>query len=278
MEKKTPKTRKSSKYVFTLKGINTEKIDQKYGITIVSNISQNIDQPLNTTTITELTELNKDTSIDIISFLDESKRLFQCNVSMIDFYNKNCIETLKGYICYWFRHQFSSKPIGCPINYVSSKVVKSYHSEVSKDDYMIKENITRYKSEKIGETDLFMTKNKSHIAMHKDEYFVTDGLFCSFNCCKAFIKDNKHNNMYEQSDSLLIKLYKDMNVDSNELSKIIKINPAPSWRMLKEYGGQLTIEEFREKFNKCTYDFYGTVNIQSLFKPMGMLYEEKINF
>ena len=69
-----------------------------------------------------------------------------------------------------------------------------------------------------------------------------------------------------------------MNVDSNELSKIIKINPAPSWRMLKEYGGQLTIEEFREKFNKCTYDFYGTVNIQSLFKPMGMLYEEKINF
>ena len=278
MEKKTPKTRKSSKYVFTLKGINTEKIDQKYGITIVSNISQNIDQPLNTTTITELTELNKDTSIDIISFLDESKRLFQCNVSMIDFYNKNCIETLKGYNCYWCRHQFSSKPIGCPINYVSSKVVKSYHSEVSKDDYMIKENITRYKSEKIGETDLFMTKNKSNIAMHKDEYFVTDGLFCSFNCCKAFIKDNKHNNMYEQSDSLLIKLYKDMNVDSNELSKIIKINPAPSWRMLKEYGGQLTIEEFREKFNKCTYDFYGTVNIQSLFKPMGMLYEEKINF
>ena len=273
--KKTPKTRKSSKYVFSLKGINTEKIDQKYGITIVSNISQNVDQPLNTTTITELSDMNKDASIDIVSFLDESKRLFQCNVSMIDFYNNNCIEKMKGYNCYWCRHAFSSNPIGCPINYVSSKVVKSYHSEVSKDDYTIKENITKYKSDKIEGVDLFMTKNKSNIKINKDEYYTTDGIFCSFNCCKAFIKDNKHNNMYEQSDSLLVKLYKDMNIGTD---KIIKINPAPSWRLLKEYGGHLIIEQFRENFNKCTYDFYGTINIQSFFKPMGMLYEEKINF
>jgi len=278
MDKKTSKTRKSSKYVFTLKGINTDKIDQKYGITIVSNISQNIDQPMNTTTITELTELNKDSSIDIISFLDESKRLFQCNVSMVDFYNKNCIEILKGYNCYWCRHKFSSNPIGCPINYISNKVIKNYHSEVSKDDYTIKENITKYKTKKLNDIDLFMTKDKSNITINKDNYFVTDGLFCSFNCCKAFIKDNKHNNMYDQSDSLLIKLYKDMYSNLSDINKVIKINPAPSWRLLKEYGGSLTIDQFRENFNKCTYDFYGTINIQSLFKPIGMLYEEKINF
>ena len=30
---------KISKYIFTLKNVNTEKIDQKYGISIISNIS-----------------------------------------------------------------------------------------------------------------------------------------------------------------------------------------------------------------------------------------------
>ena len=68
-----------------------------------------------------------------------------------------------------------------------------------------------------------------------------------------------------------------MEINGNDI-KSIKINPAPHWRMLKEYGGQLSINDFREKFNKCMYDFYGTVKISSIYKPTGMLYEEKINF
>ena len=52
------------------------------------------------------------------------------------------------------------------------------------------------------------------------------------------IKDNKHNNLYEQSDNLLIKLYRDMHCCKND---VIKINPAPHWRLLKTYGGYLTI-------------------------------------
>ena len=76
---KTTRTRKSTKYVFTLKNIITEKIDQKYGIMLVSNISNSVEQPVNSTTITDITE-QKDSSLDIISFLDESKRLYQCNI------------------------------------------------------------------------------------------------------------------------------------------------------------------------------------------------------
>ena len=273
---KTTKTRKS-KYVFTLKNINTEKVEQKYNIVLISNIDDdNIEQPKNTTKITEITELEKDTSIDIISFLDESKRLFQCNVSMIDFYTKRSIQKIKDYNCYWCRHAFTSYPIGCPIRYISSKAKKSYHSEVSKDDYIIKENITKYKRSILTDTDLFITKNKANISLEKNEYYETDGIFCSFNCCKAFVRDNKYNNMYIDSDNLLIKLYVDIN--SNNNIKSVKINPAPHWRLLKEYGGHLTITEFREKFNKCTYDFYGTMKLNSLYKPTGMLYEEKINF
>jgi len=276
MEKsKTVKTRKSSKYVFSLKNINTEKVDQKYGIALISNITNNTFQPTNTTTITELNELDKNTSLDIVSFLDESKRLYQCNACMIDFSTQENTENLKGYNCYWCKNPFKSVSIGCPINYISSKVVKKYHSEVSKDDYIIKENITKYKRNLLDNKTLFISKNKAHIEIQKEEYYETDGIFCSFNCCKAYIKDNKHNNLYEQSDNLLIKLYKDMHDNKNDN---IKINPAPHWRLLKIYGGYLTIEQFRDNFNKCTYDFQGTIKYKSLFKPIGMLYEEKINF
>ena len=120
-----------------------------------------------------------------------------------------------------------------------------------------------------------MSKNKASIKIDKEEYYITDGIYCSFNCCKEFINDNKHNNLYEQSNNLLIKLYKDMN---NQSVKNIKINPSPHWRLLKEYGGHLIIEEFRENFNKCTYDFHGNLNSQILFKHIGYLYEEKLNF
>jgi hypothetical protein len=271
------RTRKSTKYVFTLKNINVEKIDQKYGITIISNISHNIEQPNNTTTLTELSELNKNTSLDIVSFLDESKRTYQCNISMIDFSTQHSVELLK-YKCYWCKHSFETTPIGCPLNYVSSRVKKTYHSEVSKDNYTITENITKCKRELIYNPNLFMTKNKASISINKEEYYETDGIFCSFNCCKAFIKDNKHINIYDHSDNLLNKLYIDMNISETTTLKNIKINPAPHWRLLKDYGGHLSINEFRDNFNKCTYDFYGTIKSQSLFKPIGMLFEEKINF
>jgi hypothetical protein len=59
MEKrKTTRTRKSTKYGFTLNNINTEKVDQKYGITLLSNLT-NIDTNKDTTTLIELTETKK---------------------------------------------------------------------------------------------------------------------------------------------------------------------------------------------------------------------------
>jgi hypothetical protein len=42
------KPRKSNKYVFTLKNINTDTVDSKYNITLISNINH-VEQPSNTT-------------------------------------------------------------------------------------------------------------------------------------------------------------------------------------------------------------------------------------
>jgi hypothetical protein len=263
-------TRKSRKYMFTLKNINTDKIDNKYGITIISNINNVNEQPSNTTNLSELTDISN--TIEIVSFLDDNKRLYQCNVSMIDLITKQHCKFLK-YNCYWCRNPFTSSPIGCPIKYVSNNIVKSYYSEISKDTYVIKENISTLKKDTILQNDIF-DSNKYNIDISENGYFETDGIFCSFNCCKAFIKDNKHNILYENSENLLIKLYKDINkpIDDN-----ILINPAPSWRLLREYGGHLNILQFRENFNKSTFEFDGIIK-KNLFKPIGMLYEEKIKF
>lgn len=273
------KKRKSKKYIFSLhKNINTEKVDQKYGITIVSNISIVDDKlPENSTKLTELPELNNDTSTDVISFLDETKRIYQCNISMIDFKNGQNVKNLK-YNCFWCRNKFDSSPIGCPIQYISKKAVKNYYSEVSKDNYIIKENITKRRSELLNTESNFVflpfkSSHNSSIDINQNEYYETDGIFCSFNCCKAFIKDNKHNKLYEFSDLLLAKLYQDMfNVNN------IIINPSPHWRLLQEYGGYLTITQFRDNFNKTKFDSHGFIRNTDIFKPIATLYEEKLNF
>ena len=163
-------TRKSSKYVFTLKNVNTELIDQKYGIFIISNISSS---EIPEDNITKLCELNTDNYVpEIISFLDETKKAHQCTISMIDFNTKTETLLLK-HNCYWCRHSFETRPIGCPVNYISSRAVKNYFSEISKDMYTIKENISSSRR---------LTIKDPRININIREYYETDGIFCSFNC------------------------------------------------------------------------------------------------
>ena len=280
----TKRTRKSNKYVFTLKNVNTEKVDQKYNISLVSNLIK-INQPAHST---NLSELDRDKSLDIISFLDESKRNFQCNATMIDFKNKTDINDFK-YNCFWDRNAFDTVPIGCPIKYVPNLIDKNYFSEISRDNYIIKEKITKYRYNSLKSVNKFFSleneDDKINIRKYKNGYYLTDCVFCSFNCCKAYIKDNKHNPLYDNSEYLLSKLYFDMNLkDSDDTTtkfdknNVIFIESAPHWRLLEEYGGYLTITKFRENFNKILYEYRGIINPEIYFKSIGHIYEEKIKF
>lgn len=253
---------KSKKYLFTLSNINTEETDRKYGITLVSNISQFEENlPDNTTKISELN--TEHSTPEVISFLDESKKQHQCNVSMIDFSTKTEVSLLR-YYCFWCRHPFNTKSIGCPINYISNQAIKNYYSEITRDTYTIKENITSSRKENVED---------DKISVSEKNYYKTDGVFCSFNCCKAYIRDNKHNKLYSKSEFLLSKMYNDMMG-----TKMIIIDPAPHWRLLREYGGFMSIQEFRSSFNKAEYECHGMVEDFPVFKPSGMIFEEKIKF
>ena len=92
--------------------------------------------------------------------------------------------------------------MGCPIKYIPSQLVKNYYSEITKDNYKIRENISKNKREKFEQNQL--------IDIEKKEYYLVDGMFCSFNCCLAFIRENNTNPMYALSKNLLARIYKDI--------------------------------------------------------------------
>jgi hypothetical protein len=251
-----PPKKKVAKYTFVIPNVSLCYIDEKYKLNIES-VDKVSDLPKNTT---KLSDLNSEKGFpDQITFFDETKRLHSCFVSMIDHSSQSKVNDL-NYDCYWCRNPFTTRGIGCPTKYVPSQAIKNYHSEISKDKYTIKENITRDRREKIED---------SRISIIESEYYVTDGVFCSFNCCESWVVDNKHNRIYDQSSILLSKMY-------NEImsTKYCVINRAPHWRLLKEYGGHLDIESFRSGFSKIDYTDQG-VYVPD-FKSFGYLYEDEM--
>lgn len=258
----------SKKYVFTLRGVHTEKVDQRFGISIVSNIHAEENRPpQNTTKISDLSATRN--TPEIISFIDEAKKSHKCTISMIDFRTKKDFTCDSNYNCFWDRNPIPSNvmAIGCPIKYVPNQAVKTYYSEISKDKYTIKENITAKKRQMIEEDgeDVLKILNKN--------YYLTDGIFCSFNCCMAYIEDNKHDSRYNMSDMLLLKMYHDIYP-----KRVASIDEAPHWRKLKPYGGDLTIEQLRDSFNKIEYREHGHVTSIPNFRSLGVLFEEKLKF
>ena len=103
--------------------------------------------------------------------------------------------------------------------------------------------------------------------------YSTDGIFCSFNCCIAFINDNSHIYKYNNSIHLLQTIYKQI------FDNFIKITPASSWRLLETFGGTQTIETFRSNFNKISYiDIDIHINTLPKLLPIGHLFTEQIKF
>lgn len=79
------------------------------------------------------------------------------------------------------------------------------------------------------------------IHQHKiTKKFILNGIFCSWNCTKAFSFAQKDSNAGRRNDymnSIVREIY----------GKFIHIIPAPSRFRLNKFGGDLTLEEFRTK-------------------------------
>lgn len=81
-----------------------------------------------------------------------------------------------------------------------------------------------------------------------NEKFYCSGIFCSYNCALAFNIDMNDENVSKRT-SLLHFHYK------KTYNKYININPAPSWKILKEAGGCIEIDDYRNNFYTNLVDY-----------------------
>lgn len=296
----------TKKYVLQLRKISPTAIDEKYKFSIVFNLNKTA-IPEQRTPISELDSVISSSSsmamssissiprenglsssllttsncsvssLMSFSFLDESKKDHQCVVTMLPYTSEQqSLPATTGMHCFWCRHSFHTQPIGCPIRYDAHRYVKTYESEITRDNYTLRENISDHQLTSL-KTDVDISKMsplKQQMYVQPRNYYITDGVFCSFNCTLAFILDNKSNPLYVFSLNLLMKMYHDM-FPSMTNSNLLE--PAPSWRLLKTYGGHMTIEEFRKNFYRVEYQDIDNVLVPfPNAKPMGMVFEKQI--
>lgn len=73
--------------------------------------------------------------------------------------------------------------------------------------------------------------------------FHVEGCFCSFECTKSYMLQENNFDMYLLS--FLVKVVSGM--------EDVNVIPAPSWKLLRTFGGEMDIEEFRS--NKKVFSF-----------------------
>ncbi len=255
---------------FSLKNISLGEIDVKFNFKRFDTANPTIKElDNNMVSRTKIVDSNKELfRSSQFSFIDESKKDHVCVVTMRNYLNEKTLPKTTPLHCFWCRHGFSYHPIGCPIEYRNGKMYKKYYSEITKTRYVLQENVTTRQMDlgkQIDQTNFELDSLESN-------HYLIDGLFCSFNCCYAFILSEKKNPFYRNSLMYLKKIYHD--IFQEEEAKLL---PAPSWRLLKDYGGDLTIDEFRQGFSKV--DFTRMEDYMAPFpecKSVGMLFEKKI--
>lgn len=237
-------------YKFVLKNINDDEINSEFGL-VNKNKSDKI------STIDSL--FNKE-SDDMVIFINHSKSKVKCTLSTVN------LSKTSNLSCYWCRHALpeNTLPVTCPIKHVSGSLLKSYSSSDNKQNFVISENVSSRELESI------MGNLPKRTVVDNNPYFITDGIFCSFNCCVAFITDNNRNSLYDESYSLLLRMYKSI------MGKDVSIiRPAPHWRTLLQYGGWQNILQFRDTLSKIEYVPQDYV-LQ--YKPVSFVYHKKFSF
>lgn len=158
-------------------------------------------------------------AIDKFSFIKNEKITFLEREEKNNFYSIcDAGEGLSFHCCFWDRHPIKGHIYKCPIRkvYVGKKQMCS---AANGNSYEIRDNVNA-----------------------TEFYYETDGNFCSEECLWAFLDEEEMRNpMYQKSKQLILSI------------KGSKPKSAPHWRLLREYGGTMTIEKFRESFKNKTY-------------------------
>ncbi len=182
----------------------------------------------------EILDLKFSKSCESIKFVDAVKHSHNCTVSTCHRHYKN-----HKFHCFWCRLSYNQEPLHCPIKFHPKQIIKKFENT-----HILKGNV---------EDSVVVNDTQDYDV----GYFEVDGSFCSWSCVISFIRDNKHNPLFSQSEQLVYKMR----------GKYTSIVPAPHWRMLDMYGGSLSPLEMRKKIGTDNYqEFHYIIFINHIYE------------
>ena len=200
--------------------------------------------------IYDVETLKKNTSDKYIRYMGNCSDKHKLWIVDLDVLRHISMPVHTGRRCDRCHHTFFTNPVGCPIHYIN-----------------LNDNTNR-------SAVLFEQLKIKNLNLEKtSEIFITKKIFCGLNCVHAWIiMQRKIDPYYEKCFSLLTLL-----VQKLEKTSGLKLNydPSPPIEMLKAYGGELEIEEYRNVNGQLIYNV--SKNIQApLFFPAGEIVEEML--
>jgi hypothetical protein len=210
---------------FTLKGVDgkvMEKIVQQYNLgcgtaescTSFTEVQVKIDYTCSTlsTLSTSNPEKQKVTFLSYDDLEVETKTEKQNPINFIIVPGE---QVAKAKLCFWCKYPVSER-LSLPIRYINTTKTKSYSSCINKEMYHIKEQSC------------------------EPLRILTKGLFCSWNCVKAYLLDEQK------------KLHSRASyVESYDLCCLLcpefpRVQTAADWQLLEAFGGPLSISDYRK--------------------------------
>lgn len=265
---------------FVLNQINMPKLDRNYLMREIGNRDLLQEEPVkqtgfvkNFTTSLVNAGISDKIKEPSISFINKDSKINMYTNFNINRDNRVQLRPNLDYKCWYCKHKTPDDwfPISLPVkyypSYIESLLIDNRKiNQLNKLEYLVNEVIPTeaYESDKNFSDKVFYDKKFLTVKEREDyesdpktdktklkirEYFDGEGIFCSFNCMLSYYLENQSKNVrYKDTPTLINLLYYYIFGKYPE-----KISKASSWKMLKDFGGDLSIEEFRKNFNNITY-------------------------
>lgn len=141
----------------------------------------------------------------------------------------------KKFKCMHCTLNIETNPIGCPVECVERKIVSDANKH-SEEEFSFE--------------------------------FITFGVFCSFNCAKAYVLDRGHDPKFKQSERFLAMMYSHSKF--KKISVPITIEPAPSPLLMTCFGGVLSESQYKTQLDVGKFVFEGT----TVMYPMSYIFKK----
>lgn len=149
-----------------------------------------------------------------------------------DYIKNRSLPTRTDICCMYCSEQFTTPPLGIPTNYIPSYYVARFNQENKEEQTIV------CKHDIHSKVELKRLQEKGVEIVIRD-YFEVDGNFCSFPCMIAYYKMYRDRLEYKDSQGLIKRLHQKL------YGTPIVWRCAPDIRLLKKFGGHMSIEEFR---------------------------------